>query len=73
MAGDEGGISSPAISRCAGKVGIDTRQSDAAYGVITFDDRLWVTIERTEELAGAQLITTTVTGMGALHRRNGAP
>lgn len=71
LARDDGGISSPAISRCAGKVGIDMRQSDAAYGTIALDGIPWVTIERTEASVGTQPITTTVTGMGALHRRNG--
>ena len=67
----DGGISSLAISRCAGKVGVDTRQSDAAFGLIAIDGIPWVTIERTEQSVGTQPITTTVTGLGALHRRNG--
>ena len=71
LARDEGGISSSAISRCAGKAGIDMRQSDAAFGLIALDGIPWVTIERTEESVGTQPITTTVTGMGEFHRRNG--
>jgi uncharacterized lipoprotein YbaY len=68
---DAGGISSSAISRCAGKFGLDTRQSDAAFGAIALDGVPWVTIERTEDMVGAQAITTTVTGTGAQRRRDG--
>ncbi|HKU96992.1 MAG TPA: YbaY family lipoprotein [Vineibacter sp.] len=65
------GISSSAISRCAGKLGLDTRQHDAAFGTIMVDGTPWVTIERTEEKMGAQMIATTVTGTGARRRRDG--
>ncbi|HJQ58499.1 MAG TPA: YbaY family lipoprotein [Vineibacter sp.] len=68
---EPGGISSGAISRCAGKIGTDTRQSDAAFGVIMLDGMPWVTIERTEQQMGAQMIATTVTGNGARRRRDG--
>jgi uncharacterized lipoprotein YbaY len=60
-------ISSSAISRCAGKVGTDTRRADPAFGIIMLDGRPWTTIERTEEKLGA----ATVTGTGALRRRDG--
>lgn len=65
------GVSSSAISRCAGKLGLDTRQQDAAFGIVTIDGMPWVTIERTEEKMGAQMIATTVTGTGARRRRDG--
>lgn len=71
LAGDGGGVSSPVISRCAGKAGLDTRQSDAAFGLLALDGVPWLAIERTEEAVGSQPITTTVTGTGARHRRNG--
>jgi uncharacterized lipoprotein YbaY len=71
LAQEPGGISSSAISRCAGRVGMDTRQSDAAFGTIMLDGMPWVTIERTEEMMGAQKIATTVTGTGARRRRDG--
>jgi uncharacterized lipoprotein YbaY len=71
LAEDDGGISSALISRCAWKVGIETRQADAAYGLIALDGIPWLAIERTEESVGTQPITTTVTGTGAQHRRNG--
>lgn len=65
------GISSSAISRCAGKLGLDTRQQDAAFGIVMIDGMPWVTIERTEEKMGTQMIATTVTGTGARRRRDG--
>jgi uncharacterized lipoprotein YbaY len=71
LAQDPAGISSSAISRCAGKVGMDTRQSDPAFGIIMLDGMPWTTVERTEEKLGARMIATTVTGTGARRRRDG--
>ncbi|MGZ5909045.1 MAG: YbaY family lipoprotein [Reyranella sp.] len=71
VAEDSGGISSAMISHCAGKVGVETRQADAAYGVIELDGIPWLAIERTEQSVGTQPIKTTVTGTGAQRRRNG--
>lgn len=65
------GISSAALSRCAGKLGTDTRQSDPAFGAIMLDGVPWITIERTESKIGTQAITTTMTGTGILRRRDG--
>ncbi len=71
IAQDVGGLSSTALSRCAGRAGIDTRQADAAFGVIGLDGMPWLTVERTEESVGSQPISTTVTGTGEYRRRNG--
>ena len=71
LAQESGGLSSSAISRCAGKAGIEMRQADPAFGVIALDGIPWVTIERTEEKVGIQPISTTVTGTGARRRRDG--
>jgi uncharacterized lipoprotein YbaY len=71
LAQDPAGISSSAISRCAGKVGMDTRQSDPAFAIIMLDGLPWTTVGRTEEKLGAQVIVTTVTGTGARRRRDG--
>ncbi|MDP3162275.1 MAG: YbaY family lipoprotein [Reyranella sp.] len=68
---EAGGVSSPALSRCAGRVGIDMRQADAAFGVVALDGMPWLTIERTEESVGTQPISTTITGTGDYRRRNG--
>lgn len=67
-----GGISSSAISRCAGKIGFDTRQADPAFGFVALDGMPWVTIERTDEKVGGQQIVTTVTGTGMRQRRDGS-
>ena len=71
FAQDVGGSRRTALSRCAGRVGIDMRQADAAFGVIALDGMPWLTIERTEESVGTQPISTTVTGTGEYRRRNG--
>jgi uncharacterized lipoprotein YbaY len=70
LAQDSGGMSSAAISRCAGKAGAEIRESDPAFGFIALDGMPWVTIERTEDKVGMQSISTTVTGTGARRRRD---
>jgi hypothetical protein len=69
---DAGGISSSALSRCAGRAGLDARESDAAFGVIMLDGVPWVTIEKTAEQVGTQKAATAVTGSGMMRRRNGS-
>lgn len=71
LAGTDGGISTPMLCRCAGKAGLETRQSDAAFGLLALDGIPWLSIERTDEAVGIQPIMTTVTGTGSRHRRNG--
>lgn len=71
LAGPDGGISTPMLSRCAGKAGLETRQSDAAFGLLVLDGVPWLAIERTDEAVGIQPIMTTVTGTGSRYRRNG--
>ena len=71
FAGPDGGISTPMLSRCAGKAGLETRQSDAAFGLLALDGAPWLSIERTDEAVGIQPIMTTVTGTGSRYRRNG--
>lgn len=68
---EAGGISSSAISRCAGRIGLDTREADAAFSAILLDGMPWVTIERAEDQVGSQTISTVVTGTGARRRRDG--
>ena len=70
LAQDPGGMSSAAISRCAGKAGAEIREADPAFGFIALDGMPWVTIERTEEKVGMQPISTTLTGTGARRRRD---
>jgi len=71
LADDAGGISTAALSRCAGRVGLDTRQADAAFGTVALDGAPWLAVERTEDQIGMQPIATTLTGTGTLRRRNG--
>jgi len=71
FAGPDGGISTPMLSRCAGKAGLETRQSDAAFGLLALDGVPWLAVERTDEAVGIQPIMTTVTGTGSRQRRNG--
>ncbi len=68
---DPGGISSTALSRCAGKIGFETRQDDAAFVGILLNGMPWMNIERTEEKVGSQFIATTVTGTGLQRFRRG--
>lgn len=68
---EAGGISSSAISRCAGRIGIDTREADPAFSAVLLDGMPWATIERVEDQIGAQAISTVVTGTGARRRRDG--
>jgi uncharacterized lipoprotein YbaY len=71
LAQEAGGISSSAISRCAGRIGIETRQADAAFSAVLLDGMPWVTIERVEDQVGTQTTSTVVTGTGARRRRDG--
>jgi len=71
FADPEGGVSTPMLSRCAGKAGLETRQSDSAFGLLALDGAPWLSIERTDEAVGIQPIMTTVTGTGSRYRRNG--
>ena len=71
LAQQAGGISSSAISRCAGRIGIDTREADPAFSAVLLDGVPWATTERVEDHIGAQAISTVVTGTGARRRRDG--
>lgn len=71
LAQEASGVSSSAISRCAGRIGIDTREADPAFSAVLLDGVPWATIERVEDQIGAQAISTVVTGTGARRRRDG--
>lgn len=71
LADESGGISSTAISRCAGKMGQQTREADPAFALIMLDGAPWVKIDRTARTVDGQAIATTVTGTGARHLRRG--
>lgn len=61
----------PALTRCAAKVGSDTRQADPAFGTFGLEGQPWITIERTEDKVGSQNISTVITGTGWRRRRDG--
>jgi uncharacterized lipoprotein YbaY len=68
---EAGAISSPALSRCAGKVGAETRIADPAFVSLGLDGMPWLTIERLDDTVGSQAISVTVTGTGYRRKRDG--
>jgi uncharacterized lipoprotein YbaY len=71
FAGDNDGISSTSISRCAGKLGSQLRSGDQAFPLFSLDGAPWVKIEHAEGKVGGVSIATRVTGTGARHLRRG--
>jgi uncharacterized lipoprotein YbaY len=71
FAQDAGGVSTAALSRCAGKAGTDIRKADPAFVTLALDGAPWLTVENSEETVGSQKIATTVTGTGWRRRRDG--
>jgi hypothetical protein len=68
---DQGGISSPLLSRCAGKFGAEVRAADNAFPLLTLMGVPWVTIDRVDQTVGGAHIIAVVTGTGARNRRRG--
>jgi uncharacterized lipoprotein YbaY len=68
---NQGGISSPMLSRCAGKFGEEVRAADSAFPGLTLMGVPWMTIERTNQTVDGQHIVATVTGIGSHNRRRG--
>jgi len=68
---DSGAISSPVLSRCAGRAGTETRAADPAFVSLALDGVPWLTIEQTDGMIGSQPISETVTGIGYRRRRDG--
>jgi uncharacterized lipoprotein YbaY len=69
---DQGGISSPLLSRCAGKFGAELREADNAFPLLTLMGVPWMTVERTDQMVDGQHVTLIVTGTGARNLRHGA-
>jgi hypothetical protein len=67
----QGGISSPLLSRCAGKFGAEVRAADSAFPRLTLMGAPWLTVERTNQTVDGQHIVAIVTGIGAHDRRRG--
>jgi uncharacterized lipoprotein YbaY len=68
---NQGGISSPLLSRCAGKFGAELREADNAFPLITLMGTPWMTVERTDQTVNGAHVTSIVSGIGARNRRRG--
>jgi hypothetical protein len=70
--GDQGGISSPLLSRCAGKFGGELRAADNAFPLFGLLGAPWMTIEQTDQKLDGAHVVIVVTGIGSQGQRNGA-
>jgi len=68
---DQGGISSPLLSRCAGKFGAQLRAGDNAFPLLSLMGVPWMAIERTDQTVDGAHVATIVTGTGVRTRRRG--
>ncbi len=68
---EDSGISSPLISRCAGKFGSTLREGDQAFPLFNLDGFPWVKIEHVARTVDGVAITDTLTGTGTRLRRRG--
>jgi uncharacterized lipoprotein YbaY len=69
---DQGGISSPLLSRCAGKFGSELREADNAFPLLSLMGVPWMTIERTDRTVDGAHVVAIVSGTGLRNRRHGA-
>jgi hypothetical protein len=68
---DQGGISTPLLSRCAGKFGSQLRAGDNAFPLLSLMGVPWLTIERTDQTVDGAHIVAIVSGTGLRSRRRG--
>jgi hypothetical protein len=68
---DQGGISTPMLSRCAGKFGGELRAGDEAFPGLTLLGKPWLKIEKTDRTVDGAHVVAVVTGLGARSRRRG--
>jgi len=68
---NQGGISSPLLSRCAGKFGAEIREADNAFPLLTLMGAPWLKVERTDQKVEGAHVVAIVTGIGARNRRRG--
>ena len=61
---DSGGVSTIALSRCAGMAGIEMREADPAFGQIMLDGAPWLVAQHDDD-------DVVVNGTGTVRRRNG--
>ena len=67
----QGGISSPLLSRCAGKFGAILRAGDQAFPLFELAGVPWINIERTDQNVDGAHIVAIVSGIGTRSRRRG--
>src|SRR5262249_25573028 len=67
----QGGISSPLLSRCAGKFGATLRAGDQAFPLFDLSGVPWMNIERTNQTVEGAHVVAIVTGIGSRSRRRG--
>jgi uncharacterized lipoprotein YbaY len=68
---DQGGISTPLLSRCAGKFGAELRAGDEAFPGLTLLGKPWLKIEKTDQTVDGKHVVSVVSGIGARSRRRG--
>jgi uncharacterized lipoprotein YbaY len=68
---NQGGISTPMLSRCAGKFGAELRAGDEAFPLMGLAGVPWLNIERTSQTVNGAHVVAIVTGIGARNRRRG--
>jgi uncharacterized lipoprotein YbaY len=68
---EQNGISSPLLSRCAGKFGTELRAGDQAFPLFGLDGVPWLKVESTDQTLDGAHIVKTVTGIGVQSRRRG--
>lgn len=71
MTADPSGISSPFLSRCAGKFGAQLRAGDQAFPLLSLMGVPWMMIERSDTTMGGMHVAAIVTGIGTHSRRRG--
>lgn len=68
---EQNGISSPVLSRCAGKFGTELRAGDQAFPLFGLDGVPWLKVEATDQTIDGAHIAAIVTGIGVQSRRRG--
>jgi uncharacterized lipoprotein YbaY len=68
---DADGISTEGLSRCAGKVGAATRESDPAFGILFLNGMPWLDVDTVDDQIGTVRVATSLSGSGVLRRKDG--
>lgn len=68
---DQGGISTPLLSRCAGKFGADLREGDQAFPGFTLLGVPWLNVANVDQTLDGTKIAAVISGIGSRNRRRG--